>query len=152
MLGTRSEIRMRYNIEKLPKFLAVMTSENSKNQFALTIAFIDPELTNEERNDEVVRLLEALSDRSDIEAVDRVRDPNPPDGNKSIGGFLVGVLAAEVSVANGKKVLGFLGDRLGNKPISFEVEGNGKKLKVTANSREELEFAIQKAKEFIETA
>jgi hypothetical protein len=32
------------------------------------------------------------------------------------------------------------------------VEGNGKKLKVTANSREELEFAIQKAKEFIETA
>ena len=30
---------MRYNIEKLPKFPAVMTSENSKNKFALTIAF-----------------------------------------------------------------------------------------------------------------
>ena len=51
MLGTRSEIRMRYNIEKLPKFPAVMTSENSKNQFALTLAFIDPDLTNEERDD-----------------------------------------------------------------------------------------------------
>ena len=59
---------------------------------------------------------------------------------------------AEVSVANAKKVLGFLGDRLGNKPISFEVEGNGKKLKVSASSREELEFAMQKAKEFIEAA
>ncbi|WP_242018297.1 hypothetical protein [Pseudanabaena sp. FACHB-1998] len=143
---------MRYNIEKLPKFPAVMTSENSKNQFALTIAFTDPDLTNEERDEEVVQLLDELSDRSDIESVDRVRDPNPPDGNKSIGGFFVGVLAAEVSAANAKKVLGFLGDRLGNKPISLKAEKNGKKLEVTANSREELEFLIQKANEFFETA
>jgi len=108
-----------------------MSSENNPNQFALTIAFIDPELTNEERDDEVVQLLSELSDRSDIESVDRVRDPNPPDGNKSIGGFLVGVLAAEVSAANAKKVLGFLGDRLGNKPISLKAEKNGKKLEVS---------------------
>ncbi len=129
-----------------------MNSENNTSPIALTITFIDPDLKSEERDDEVVRLLEELSDRSDIESVDRVRDPNPPDGNKSGGAFLVGVLMAEVSVANAKKVLGFLGDRLGNKPISFEVEGNGKKLKVSANSREELEFAIQQAKEFIEAA
>jgi len=136
----------------LPKFIKFMSSENNPNQFALTIAFIDPELTNEERDDEVVQLLSELSDRSDIESVDRVRDPNPPDGNKSIGGFLVGVLAAEVSVANAKKVVGFLGDRLGNKPISLKAEKNGKKLEVTANSREELEFLIQKANEFFESA
>lgn len=129
-----------------------MSSENNPAQFALTIAFTDPELTNEERDDEVVQLLDELSDRSDIECVDRVRDPNPPDGNKSIGGFLVGVLAAEVSVANAKKVLGFLGDRLGNKPISLKVEKNGKKLEVTANSREEFEFVMQKANEFFESA
>jgi len=129
-----------------------MSSENNPAQFALTIAFTDPELTNEERDDEVVQLLDELSDRSDIESVDRVRDPNPPDGNKSIGGFLVGVLAAEVSVANAKKVLGFLGDRLGNKPISLKVEKNGKKLEVTANSREEFEFVMQKANEFFESA
>lgn len=136
----------------MPKFIKFMSSENNPNQFALTIAFIDPELTNEERDDEVVQLLSELSDRSDIESVDRVRDPNPPDGNKSIGGFLVGVLAAEVSAANAKKVLGFLGDRLGNKPISLKAEKNGKKLEVTANSREELEFLIQKANEFFESA
>jgi len=64
----------------------------------------------------------------------------------------VGVLAAEVSAANAKKVLGFLGDRLGNKPISLKAEKNGKKLEVTANSREELEFLIQKANEFFESA
>ncbi len=125
---------------------------NSSNPIALTITFIDPDLTSEELDDEVVQLLGELSDRSDIESVDRVRDPNPPDGNKSVGGFLTGLLKAEVNPANALKVLGYLGDRLGNKPISFEVEGNGKKLKVSASSREELEFAIQKAKEFIEAA
>ncbi|MEI6063267.1 MAG: hypothetical protein WCQ26_01620 [Pseudanabaena sp. ELA748] len=129
-----------------------MSSENNLNQFALTIAFIDPELTDTERDDEVVQLLDELSDRADIDSVDRVRDPNPPDGNKSIGGFLVGVLAAEVSAANAKKVLGFLGDRLGNKPISLKAEKNGKKLEVTANSREELEFLIEKANQFFESA
>jgi hypothetical protein len=143
---------MRYNIEKLPKLPEVMNSENNNSAIALTITFTDADLNVSELEDEVVRLLEELSDRSDIESVDRVRDPNPPDGNKSGGAFLVGMLMAEVSVANAKKVLGFLGDRLGNKPISFEVEGNGKKLKVSANSREELDFAMQKAKEFIEAA
>lgn len=143
---------MRYNIEKLPKLSEVMNSENNNSAIALTITFTDADLNVSELEDEVLRLLEELSDRSDIESVDRVRDPNPPDGNKSGGAFLVGMLMAEVSVANAKKVLGFLGDRLGNKPISFEVEGNGKKLKVSANSREELDFAMQKAKEFIEAA
>jgi hypothetical protein len=127
-----------------------MTSENNPGNIVLTITFTDPDLTAEERDEDAVSLLDFLSDRSDIESVVRVRDPNPPEKNKSGGGFLVGTLMAEVSVANAKKVLGFLGDRLGNKPISFEVEGNGKKLKVTANSREELELAVQKAKEFIE--
>jgi hypothetical protein len=141
---------MRYNVEKLQQFAKFMSSENNPAQFALTISFTDPELTNAERDDEVVQLLEALNDRSDIDAVDRVRDPNPPEGNKSVGGFFVGMLMAEVSAANAKKVLGFLVNRLGDKPISFEVEGNGKKLKVSASSREELEFAMQKAREFIE--
>ncbi|MEA5489532.1 MULTISPECIES: hypothetical protein [Pseudanabaena] len=141
---------MRYNVEKLQQFAKFVSSENNPSQFALTISFTDPELTNAERDDEVVQLLEALNDRSDIDAVDRVRDPNPPKGNKSVGGFFVGMLMAEVSAANAKKVLGFLVNRLGDKPISFEVEGNGKKLKVSASSREELEFAMQKAREFIE--
>ncbi len=143
---------MRYNLEKLQKYVKFMSSENNPALFAFTIAFIDPDLTSTELDDEVVQLLEALSDHSDIESVDRVRDPNPPDGNKSIGGFLVGVLAAEVSAANAKKVLGFLGDRLGNKPISLKAEKNGKKIEVTANSREELEFLIQKANQFFESA
>lgn len=149
MLGTRSEIRMRYNIEKLPKFLAVMTSENSKNQFALTIALTDPELTNTERDDELVSLFEDLNANSDIESVTRLRDPNPPDGNKS-GGALLDLLKADANLPNALKVLKFLGDRLGNKPISLEAEVNGVKMKVSASSQEEVKFAINEINEFIE--
>ena len=127
-------------------FAAIMASENN---IALTITFIDSELTAEELNDEAVLLLEELSHRSDIESADRVRDPNPPDGNKSIGGFLTGLLKTEVNPANGLKVLSFLGDHLSNKPITLEVEGNGKKLKLTVNNREEMASVLQQAKDFI---
>jgi hypothetical protein len=37
----------------------------------------------------------------------------------------------------------------GGKPIEFTVEGNGKKLSVKANSREELESAIKAAQDFL---
>jgi hypothetical protein len=76
-------------------------------------------------------------------------DPNSPERNMSLGGFLVGILLAEVNPANGKKLLGFLGDRLGGKPIELSVEANGRKLTVKAYSREELEAAIKLAQEFI---
>ena len=65
--------------------------------------------------------------------------------------FLTGLLAAEVSAENGKKLLGFLGDRLSNKPIKLKVEGNGKVLEVEASSKEELQFAIAEAQKFIES-
>jgi len=138
---------VRYNIEKLVNLAAIMASENN---IALTITFIDSELTSEELNDEAVRLLEELSDRNDIESADRVRDPNPPDGNKSIGGFLTGLLKADVSPANAMKVLGFLGDRLGSKPISVEAEVDGVKMKFSAYSQEEATFAMDKIQAFID--
>ena len=114
----------------------------------LTIAFTDPTLNEEEKDQEVQKLRRQISEFDDVE-VSQVRDPNPPDKSKAAGGFLVGLLTAEVSLANVKTLLGFLGDRLSNKPIELEVEANGKKLKLTASSREELEAAIQAAQEFV---
>jgi hypothetical protein len=55
-----------------------------------------------------------LKQIDEVAEVNRVIDPNPPEGNKSIGGFVVVLLTAEVSAANAKKLLGFLGDRLGD--------------------------------------
>ncbi|WDD36284.1 SAV_2336 N-terminal domain-related protein (plasmid) [Nostoc sp. UHCC 0926] len=118
---------------------------------SLGISFDDPSLDDYELEDETRKLLRDLKNRDDIETVERVRVVDMPEGSKSIGGFLAGLLTASISFANFKKVLHFLGDRLGNKPISFEVEVNGKKLKIRASSRDELEFAIKKAQEFIDS-
>ena len=114
----------------------------------LTIAFNDPDLDSEELEEQAQNLLTQMKDLDEIETVDRVLDPNPPVGNKAVGAILVGLLTAQVNKENAQKVMGFLGDRLGNKVIELEVEANGKRLKVKASSREELEAAIEAAQRF----
>ncbi|MCX5962011.1 MAG: hypothetical protein NT070_02360 [Cyanobacteria bacterium] len=125
-------------------------SENSS--IRLTIAFNDPDLDSEELEEQAQNLvaqMKDLRDAGEVEAVDRLLDPNPPVGNKAVGAILVGLLTAQVNKENAQKVMGFLGDRLGNKAIELEVEANGKKLKVKASSREELEAAIEAAQKFV---
>jgi hypothetical protein len=117
----------------------------------MTISFADPELDDEEKEENAQQLFRELRDIEEVDSVKRVLDPNPPEGNKAFGATLMGLLTAEVSIENCKKLLGFLGDRLGGKPIELEVEANGKKLKVSAHSRQELESAIKVAQDFVST-
>ena len=121
-------------------------SENPNIKF--TIAFNDPDLDSEELDEQAQRFIAELKQMDEID-VDRVLDPNPPEGNKAIGGILVGLLTAQVSLPNAQKLMGFLGDRLGGKPIELSVEANGKKLTVKAHSREELEAVIKAAQDFV---
>jgi hypothetical protein len=120
-----------------------------QSNFRLTIGFQDTELSQDEQDGLVVRLMEQLRDLDEVESVGRVPEV-APDGSKAGLGFLTGLLVAEVNKENGKKLLGFLGDRLSGKTIELEVEGNGKKLKVKASSREELQAAIAEAEKFIQ--
>ena len=122
---------------------------SNASTITLTIAFNDPDLEPEERDEQAQRFLAELKQVDEVESVERILDPHPPERNMSLGGFLVGILLAEVNPANGKKFLGFLGDRLGGKPIELSVEANGRKLTVKAHSREELEAAIKAAQDFI---
>lgn len=117
----------------------------------VTIGFEDPTLNGDERDAEAQNLLNQLRDLDEVEQANRVLDPNPPAGNKALGGFLVGLLTAEVNAANAKKLMGFLGDRLSGKPIELAVEANGKKLTVKAYSQEELTAAIEAAQKFVES-
>ena len=114
----------------------------------LTIKFNDPNADAEELDKEVQSLLNQMRGMSEVELVKPVSDPSPPTEGKG-GGFLLGMLTAEVNLTNIKTLFRFLADRLGNKAIELEVEANGKKLKVKASSREELEAAIQEAQKFI---
>lgn len=115
----------------------------------LTIALNNPDLEPEEKEEETRNLLREIRDL-DVESAELVEVTEIPEGARSVGGFLLGVLQAEVSIANCHKVLVYLRDRLGNKPIELEVEANDKKLKVKANSQQELIMAIEQAQKFIE--
>ena len=115
----------------------------------VTITFTDPSLDAEQRDAQAQHLLAELKQMDEVESATRVVDPHPPAGGKAIGGFLVGVLTTEVSLANAQKLMRFLGDRLGGKPIELAVEANGKKLSVKAHSREDLQMAIRAAQDFI---
>lgn len=115
----------------------------------LTIALIDTELDDEEKDRAVRQLLTEFQELDEVERAERVLDPAPPIGNKALGGFLVNLLLLEVSPTNVKRLFGFVSDRLGGKPIELEVEANGKKLKVKASSQEELAAAIKAAQEFV---
>ncbi|NDJ23940.1 hypothetical protein GS682_20290 [Nostoc sp. B(2019)] len=121
---------------------------SSESNVKLTIALDNPDLDAEEQEKETRNLLREIRDL-DVESAELVAVTEIPEGSKALGGFLLGVLQAEVSFANFKKVLGFVGDRLGNKTIEMEVEANGKKLKVKASSQQELMSAIAAAQNFV---
>ncbi|PSB18881.1 hypothetical protein C7B65_14020 [Phormidesmis priestleyi ULC007] len=121
----------------------------SEPNIKLTFNFNDPDLTPDERDEQAQQLIAELKDVDEVETVKRVLDPNPPEGNKALGAILVGLLTAQVNAGNAKRVFEFLSDRLGGKAIELEVEANGKKLKVKAQSREELEVAIKAAQDFV---
>jgi len=70
--------------------------------------------------------------------VDRVVDPNPPEGSRG-GAFLWGLLQAEISKESIKTVFGFLGDRFGDKPIKGKAKfPDGREFEFEASSRAEL--------------
>jgi hypothetical protein len=121
---------------------------SSESNVKLTITLSNPDLDAEEQERETRNLLREVQDL-DVESAELVAVTDTPEGAMSVGGFLVGVLQTEVSLANFKKLLGYLRDRLGNKPIELEVEANGKKLKVKANSQQELTAVIEQAQKFV---
>lgn len=104
----------------------------------ITIALKDSDLDDEELQQATEKLLQQMRELDEVEDANLVADPNPPERGKG-GGFLLGLLTAEVNAKNIKALFGFLSDRLGNKPIELEVEANGKKLKVVASSQQELQ-------------
>ena len=118
----------------------------TQDLFRVTIAFTDSDV--DDREAEALKLLPQLKDLGEVESVERVATVTPESG-KGLG-FLPGWLVAQVNVENGKKVLGFFGNRLAGKSIELEVEGNGRKLKVKASSPEELRSVIAQAEQFIQ--
>jgi hypothetical protein len=115
----------------------------------ITIAFEDPELEPEERDEQAQRLLRDFNQMDEIESVNRVLDPAPPEGNKASGSFLPGMVATEVKPNNFNPVLDYLGAHYAHKFVAMEIEVGDRKLKVTATSQAELMAALPTVQQFL---
>ena len=110
----------------------------------------EPDLAQEELETLTQRLFQQLGKLDEVEQVNRIPEPTPPEGSKPLSAaFLMGLLTAEVNAKNIKALLDFLWERLSGKPIELKVEANGKKLEVKAYSQQELSAAIEAAQSFL---
>ncbi|MDZ8105417.1 MAG: sugar ABC transporter permease [Nostoc sp. DedQUE12a] len=122
----------------------------TKSEVQVTISLTELGLDEEELQAEVQNLLPQLREVDGVEEADLVAAIDIPKGSKALGGFLLGLLNAEVNPANLKNLFKFLSDRFGNKPIKIGVKTpDGRELNIEASSREEFEFALQKAQDFL---
>ena len=103
-----------------------------------TFAVNDPELEDAERQEIAKKLLHQLRQLDEVERADRAADLNQEEGARSVLATLVGVLTAEVSAENFKTVLGFIGDRLGNKPIVIKLKVGDQEIQIEAKSPKDL--------------
>ena len=108
-------------------------------QFIFTVN--DPELEDAERQEIAQKLLRELRQLDEVENADFAKDSELKAGAKSVLATLVGVLTAEVSIENIQKVLGFIGDRIPNKPVVIKVKVGEQEVEIEAKSRKELEDA-----------
>lgn len=114
----------------------------------ITITIQDPNLDNDELQEETVNFREQIEESEIVEAAQLVT-AKAPKNSKSFGGFMLGMLTAEVNPANLKKLMIFIGDRLGGKQLELNLKTpDGKELHLKASSREEFEFIFQKAQEW----
>lgn len=115
-----------------------------------TFAVNDPELEDAERQEIARKLLRELRQLDEVENVDFAKDSELEPGARSVLATLVGVLTAEVSIENIQKVLGFIGDRIPNKPVVIKVKVGEQEVEIEAKSRKELEDAQRVVRQLLE--
>ena len=121
------------------------------SKITLTIAFQDPDTSIDKQEALTQSLWQQMRQMEGVK-VDRVVDPNPPEGSREMVSFLWGLLQADVSVSSLKNLFGFLGDRVGNKPIKIKAKfPDGREYELEASSRAELAAAEETIKRLAES-
>jgi hypothetical protein len=114
------------------------------------ISIQDTDLDEIRLQEETQNLCEQIIELDGVEKSDLISVETPPLGSRALGGFLIGMLTAEVNPANIKSLLGFLSDRWSGKMIEMTLETpDGRKISIKASSQAEFEFAMKQAKDFL---
>lgn len=116
----------------------------------VTISLSDPSMDDEELQAEVDNLRSQIIEVDGVEDASLVAVETAPPGSKALGGFLIGLLMAEVNPANIKALFSFLSERMGGKPIEMTLKAvDGRELSIKASSKAEFDYAYEKAQEFL---
>jgi len=115
----------------------------------VNLELVDSSLEAEDLQGLARNLLKQVRAVDGVEEADLVAVTDVPEAAMALGGFVVGLLTAEVSAANLQKLGGFLKDRIVGKTLKMSVEAYGKKIAVEGSSQVEFEYALQKANEQI---
>ncbi|PZO36890.1 MAG: sugar ABC transporter permease [Pseudanabaena frigida] len=115
----------------------------------VNLQLVDSSLDAEDLQAAARNLLKLVRAVDGVEEADLVAVTDVPEGAMALGGFVVGLLTAEVSAANLQKLGGFLKDRIVGKNLKMSVEAYGKKIAIEGSSQVEFEYALQKANEQI---
>ena len=103
-----------------------------------TFGLDEPELEDEQRLKFAQKLLRELRNLDEVERADRTEDLTPEAGSKPGFATLIGSITALVHVKDIKAFLGFLGDRLQDKPIKGSIKVGDSKVEFEVKSRQEL--------------
>lgn len=108
------------------------------------------EIEDDERLKFAKKLLPELRSLDEVERADRTEDLTPEVGSKAAFATLVGFLTDEVSFKNVKAFLGFLGNRLADKPIKGKIKVGNDEVEFEVKSYQELEQFSQTALNLID--
>ena len=101
----------------------------------------EPDLDPEELEQLTRNLVADLEDLTDNPTM--VRDSVVPEGSKSgLADFVRGVLQTDVTIANLKSLLNYLGERFYGKALLLEFSANGKSYKLEYCTKQQLEDAV----------
>ncbi len=103
-----------------------------------TFGLDEPELEDEQRLKFAQKLLRDLRNLDEVEKADRTEDLTPEAGSKPGFATLIGSITALVHVKDIKAFLGFLGDRLQDKPIKGSIKVGENQVEFEVKSRQEL--------------
>ncbi|MEG4838364.1 hypothetical protein [Microcoleus sp. B9-D4] len=109
-------------------------------------------LEDEELNRLAVTLLQQMKDSDEFEKVNRVavEDEDIPKDAKSIEGFIVGILMAEVNSQNIISAISWLHRRLIGKTLKFTIKTpQGTEISLEGSTLKDIEALMQKAEKFL---
>ncbi len=114
------------------------SSREDETIIQFTFGLDEPELEDEQRLKLAKKLLRELRNLDAVERADRTEDLYPEAGSKPGFATLIGMVTAQVSFKNIKAFLGFLGERLQDKPIKGSIKVGDNKVEFEVKSRQEL--------------